>query len=388
MYRIPSRKNLLVPGLLAVLFLLQSALGMERSCRAGYWIVSTYSMCQQPGTCPKHLNFKYYYKPNCGRMKRVSCSQMQSSLNPSAPTCIMVHGSYVGLDVAIKDANNTYGWLRNGSPGCPLNVIFFVWPSGKSEIGGLAFGVRRGGNRAAQNGIYLGHLIDRIPASSPLSLMGHSHGARVVAASLHYRAGGRVHGVCKGNRSGGKRPLRVVFAAAAINHDWLNPKNRYGRALTQVDSLLNIINRRDLALAAYPLATIDYRRSIAKTGLTRSDRKQLGCSACKVHELVASSVIGFRHTWPNYYGRPELAKIISPYVFFNTRQSYGAGQQAETNSESAEDESSVTKIDLPEPSELQRNPTDNKESEQDRIADSNQPPVIPSAVAQEPTVTK
>lgn len=313
-------------------------------------------------------------------MRRSSCSQMQQSLNPSAPTCVFVHGSYVGIDVAIKDANNTYGWIRRGTPGCPLNVIFFVWPGNESRMRILTNNIRTNGIKAAQNGIYLAHLIDRIPSSSPVSLVGHSHGARTVAASLHYRAGGRVHGLRKGNRSGSKRPIRVVFAAAAINHTWLNPGDKYGMALSQVDSLLNIVNRRDLALTLYPLAAVGNRRALAKTGLTRFDKRRLGCYACKVHELNASSIIGFRHTWPNYYGRPELARLISPYVFYNRRHPRASGMAAGSDQKSQKYvKSSTTKIVIPELAVA------NEVSEQERVAALS---VIPPVVVTEPVVTQ
>ncbi len=304
-------------GILGVNF----APGVAQDCLAddcvgsGYWIVSTYSMPQMPGSNPKCLDFQFYFKPVCGKMRRSSCAEMQQSLDPNAPTCFYIHGSYVGIDVAIKDANNTYGWLINGTQGCPLNVVFFVWPSDEYHTGLPSVDVTRSGIVATQNGIYLAHLIDRIPGHSPVCLIGHSHGTRTVAASLHYRGGGQIYGVYKGspNRC---RPIRVVFAAAAINHKWLNPNNRYGKAMTQIDSMLNLVNRRDLALTLYPFVTPSYGRALAKTGVTRFDKRRLGDQTCKVHELDVTDVIGFRHTWPNYYGRPELARMIAPYICF------------------------------------------------------------------------
>jgi len=356
------------------MLLVASTPGSENECRAGdcngpgYWIVSTYSMPQMPGSNPKCLNFKYYFKPVCGKMRRGTCSEMQQSLNPSAPTCFFIHGSYVGIDVAIKDANNTYGWIKKGSPGCPLNLVFLVWPSDENHTGIPTIDVTRSGIVATQTGIYLAHLIDRIPGHTPICLVGHSHGTRTVAGCLHYRGGGQIYGVYKGtkNRS---RPIRVVFAAAAINHAWMNPNNRYGKALPQIDSMLNILNHRDLALTAYPLVTPSYGRALAKTGITRFDKRQLGDQACKIHELDATDVIGFRHSWPNYYGRPELAKLIAPFVFFSgappqgsvmqarsrnrsNGKSYANGSQRRSNNSA----NSSVEIELPQPTSEQGEP--------------------------------
>ena len=244
---------------------------------------------------------------------------MSQTLIPEIPTVIFVHGSFVDIDSALHDAHQTYYWLLKGGCGQPLNVIFFVWPSSDAETILLPTMVIENGLKASQNGTYLAYLIDLLPAQSPLCLIGHSHGVRVIVSGLHFRAGGAIQGrlMNRRNCTPCSRSIRAVFAAAAINHMWLNPNNRYGLALTQVDCVLNLVNNRDAALTLYPLVSPTYGRSLAKTGLTHFDRNQLGPYAHKVHDLDISHIAGVRHVWSNYYSRPVLSRMISRYVYFS-----------------------------------------------------------------------
>ncbi len=284
---------------------------------AGYWIVSTYGMDQHPGSCPGRICFQVYQKTCDGKLRKSSITHMQQCLNPQAPTCVFVHGSFVDIDSALTSSHETYRWLKQGAPCCELNTIFFVWPSSDAETVLLPTKVVENGLKAAHNGMYLSTLIDYLPPCSPLCLMGHSHGARVVAASLHYRAGGVIQGCAPRNRANDCRRIRVVLAAAAINHDWLNPDDRYGLALTQVDGLLNMVNHRDLALTLYPLVSLPYGRALAKSGVTFFDAHKLGPLACKIQELNVSREVGVRHVWSSYYSRPEISRMISGYVYGN-----------------------------------------------------------------------
>lgn len=308
----------MLAGLLSMLLAVSPACADDSKCETcspGYWVVSTYAMPQHPGVCPKQYCFQVYRKSACGKLQRSSMSQLQHGVDPNAPTCIFVHGSFVDIDSALVDAHHTYGWLKQGGCGRPLNVIFFVWPSSDAETILLPTKVIENGLKAAHNGIYLSALVDSLPPSSPICMLGHSHGTRVIAAGLHFQGGGPIHGVSPPRRPQTCRRMRAVFAAAAINHTWMNPENRYGRALTQVDGVLNLINHRDAALTLYPLVSPTYGRSLAKTGLTNFDSRQLGPYANKVHNVNVSPIVGVRHVWSTYYTRPEVSRLISGYVY-------------------------------------------------------------------------
>lgn len=285
---------------------------------SGYWVVSSYGMEQLPGTCPGPdavCCLNVYYKECNGKLRKSSVAEMQQSLNPQAPTCIFVHGSFVDIDSSLVSSHHTYNWLRQGSPCSELNAIFFIWPSSDAQTILLPTMVVENGLKASHNGMYLASLIDYVPVSSPLCMLGHSHGARVVAAGLHYRAGGVIQGCARQPVCNDGRCIRAVFAAAAINHDWLNPDGRYSLALSQVDCLLNLVNPRDVALSLYPVVAIPYNRALAKSGITIRDERKLGPDAHKIHELNVGPIVGVRHVWSNYYSRPEVSRLISGYVY-------------------------------------------------------------------------
>ena len=108
----------------------------------------------------------------------------------------------------------------------------------------------------------------------------------------------------------------MVFLAAAIDHHWLNPHERYGQALCPVEALLNVRNRRDLPLRFYPLRRPFSHRALARTGFTKSDRRKMGPAVEKLAEVDVTHLVGRRHFWQYYYQHPEIAVAIAPYVFF------------------------------------------------------------------------
>jgi hypothetical protein len=118
------------------------------------------------------------------------------------------------------------------------------------------------------------------------------------------------HVVSKTNR------LRAVFAVGAIDRDWLNPGNRFGHALDRIELLVNLQNQRDLALSLYPLGRPFSRQALGRSGFKLNDRAQLGWRNSTVIEADVSLLIGRTHWWPEYYGRPEIAELIAPYVYF------------------------------------------------------------------------
>ena len=118
-----------------------------------------------------------------------------ASLTPGVPVCIVVHGSFTNWKSLCDDCVPVLRWIRSGAPQRPLHVLFYTWPS----EGGITYephiDVGILGARASFNGVYLAELVARIPPGHPVCLVGHSHGARLVAAALHVLGGGEVDNV-------------------------------------------------------------------------------------------------------------------------------------------------------------------------------------------------
>ena len=286
-----------------------------------YWVVSSRCCQQKSKCCCPCCEFDYYHSSGNGDVTETSYDDLIQSLDPDAPICIMVHGSLVKWEGALTDSYYTYLWLRNAAPHRPLNVIFFTWPSYYLPTKIVPIDVNILGKRAEYNGHYLAQLISKLPERHSISLLGHSHGARIVASTMHLIGGGSVQGVslndCGIHICCHSRQFRVVFAAAAINHNWLNPGQRYGCSLNCTDCLVNLRNKKDRVLLFYPVLAPLSRRALARTGFTYFDRRAIGDNLACVHDIDVSNCVGAGHMFPNYYSHPTIAETIVPAIYFS-----------------------------------------------------------------------
>lgn len=282
----------------------------------GFWIVSTHQSPQSfdhacPKFCPGVTRFD-----QCVGYRQSSLAELCQSLQPGIPVCITVHGSFVDWESVCTESRCAWQWLQSGCPDRPLQVICFTWPSDRIAGPLIQLDIAVLGRRASRNGFYLADLIRHLPVESPVSLVGHSHGTRVIASGLHLMGGGTVEDLAYPWAAPGSRRIRAVFAASAIDHDWLNPDERFGRALCSAECILNLKNNHDPALKVYPLRRPFSSRALGFSGFTSKDRRELQSWSHKVADLDVSSQIGHAHLWPEYFTKPWLARSISNYTCF------------------------------------------------------------------------
>ena len=282
----------------------------------GYWIVSSWNSPQE---------FENDQLRFCPQVRRVdeytdgcpsSMEQLTGSLIPGVPICIVVHGSFMDSPSVLPDSHHTYSWLKAGACGRPFQMIYFSWPSDRALSPFASIDVAILGSRASRNGFYLASLIQSLPPECPVCLVGHSHGTRVISSGLHLLGGGVVEGHRHCTPGCGGRRIRVVYTASAIDHDWLNPEERFGRALCCVECLINLRNAKDPALQIYPLRRIGSSRALGLAGFTSKDRRELGAYGSRVRDWNVSSIIGHDHSWPNYVAHGSLASSLRNYLFF------------------------------------------------------------------------
>lgn len=288
-------------------------------CDPDYWIVST--RCVKDSIeVGQAVNYQVYRfdGPNPGRGS--SLDELLASLQPGVPVCFMAHGSFVTWDSMLSDSAMTYRWLRNAAPCQPVHIIFYTWAS--DEDGGCFpfLRVNRLGRRASLNGFYLADLVTRVSADHPICLIGHSHGTRMVTAALHSMGGGAVEGRLLANGPQPPRNIRVVLAAAAIDHHWLNPDDRFGLALCQAEAVINLRNHADVPLQLYPLRRPISAQALAITGFTRGDRSTMGEQNLKIIDYNVADLVGVGHIWFHYYSQPRIADAIRHYVYFDESQ--------------------------------------------------------------------
>ncbi len=250
-------------------------------------------------------------------------AEFQQSMLPGIPICVMIHGSFVTEETVAHDSCQTFRWLRQAAPERPLQVVFISWPSdgiftldpavaASSLFPTVDVGIL--GRRAELNGCRIARLVQSFPPESPICLLGHSHGARMVSSAMHFLGGGELHGirVCDGP----SHRVRGILAAAAIDHDWLAPGQRYDRALCGAECVLNLQSKFDWALSIYPLRRPFSRRALGQAGFTSKDRRLLGARSQQVANFDVSDSLGVGHIWPCYYERPEIAAAIAPWIYF------------------------------------------------------------------------
>lgn len=282
----------------------------------GFWILST--ACSRQSADDGCLQLRPHVQKftECGGFAPSGFGELTTSLQPGIPIVVMVHGSFVDAATVCRESLCTYEWLKAASGGRPFQFIFFNWPSEADITPLVQLDIAVLGRRAARNGYYLCDLVQHLPPESTLSLIGHSHGCRVIASGLHMLAGGSVQGIRHPAARVHGRRIRTVFSAAAIDHDWLNPGERYGRALCSTECLLNLKNHHDPALKIYPLRRVFSSRALGSSGFTSSDRRDLGGWSRRVADCDVSRVIGHHHNWPHYCSKFQLARTVSNYVFF------------------------------------------------------------------------
>lgn len=250
-----------------------------------------------------------------GTSRHSSLAELSAQLVPGIPVCIFVHGSFVELQNQYVEAAGFYSAVRGRNP-APLQMIFFTWPSDGPYTGCFPLDVAVRGRQADFNGFHLAYLISQIPESCPVCLIGHSHGTRVILSATHLAGGGTVEGYAFPYSTGPQRRMRAILAAGAMDHHWLNPGQRYECALNRLECVLNLQNRHDLALAAYPLSRPFARRAVARSGFTSRDSRSLGWNAAKLRDCDVTDLVGPKHYWPYYYRQPGIVSAMTPYLYF------------------------------------------------------------------------
>ncbi len=280
-----------------------------------YWVISTRNCPQTGSPCTADQCTQFYHFGPTGKGGLRNPADFYNSLRPDVPVCILVHGSLVSWDHMLNDGHQTYEWLKKAQPNTPFQMVLLTWPSDRPLIlAPVDFTML--GRRSSYNGLYLARVLSKMPADTSVSMIGHSHGARLVISALHLAGGGDVHGYRMETKSTPWPRMRAMTAAAALDHHWLDPGERYGHALDHVESLVNLRNRNDFALRLYLLQVPVSSESLGRIGFSARDQKLLGPNYTKVRDVEVSPILGARHVWPWFYNQPGLAKTLSPYLFF------------------------------------------------------------------------
>lgn len=282
-----------------------------------YWIVSTRDCPQSFGELCTPDCFAYYHWLGDGTCVESSFADFLAAVSPSGPLCFLVHGNLVDFEEAVSQ-----GWqavqalCAHRPPEMPVTFVSFTWPSEEVVPLALTIDIEIKACRSDTTAYYLASLVNLLPASQKVSLVGFSHGARTVAGTLELLGGSTLCGRCLPCGPAPSRPMRASLIAGAMDHHWLRPGERNGRALCQVEAMQVFHNCTDWALKYYPLRCPFSRHALGFTGLTETDWECLDGQAAKVEQVDAAPLVGTMHHWSYYIDSPGFAVLLAPYVFF------------------------------------------------------------------------
>lgn len=280
--------------------------------RREFWIVNTRHAPLCKGL-DKGLDKITYWKCERGRgWVRHSLDEFLAAVEPSLPTTFYVHGNTLDNEQAIQGARQVYDRIGRGVPS--FRLVLWSWPAehikGMSAIDNILVKARR----CESQGYYLAWLVDRLDPQVPISLAGHSFGARTVTAALQGLAADRIAGYELPERKyQGRRPMQAALVAAAMDNTLLLPGYRHGLALTQVDRMLITKNPQDRSLRLFSLLSetgVDALGTTGIPGLARLPDRN------KVRQLVPSRWVGKAHRWSRYTNSPGAAASLRPYFFY------------------------------------------------------------------------
>lgn len=292
-----------------------------------YWFVSTQECLTVEGPnagcneCSNGTAFpciKFYHRRPRTGVRSVTAAEFYSTVDPAIPVCFVVHGVYTEFRNYVAISRNINRWIRTGGGNRPLRIVFFSWPSNGVLPIPSAADFNLLGLRSSYQGVMLADVINRLPAGQPVSLMGHSLGARIAASALNLQGGGSIEsGYRLDPATIAQHRYRAVLIAAAIDRDWLQPNGRFPGMMTVTERVLNLHNTSDAALAFYPLRKGFGTPALGFGQLTPRDRLALGDASQRIAELDASPFVGLAHDWGDYVPHPSLAAAFAPYLYFS-----------------------------------------------------------------------
>jgi hypothetical protein len=212
-------------------------------------------------------------------------------------TVVYIHGNRVDPGADKSHGLELYRSLSAcNTGGSPIRFIIWSWPS--SKVPGIVKDYQVKAARTKPVAWQLAWALDQMPVETPLTLVGHSYGGRVVTGALHLLAGGPLGDLQLAERIHPDRPpVRAALLAAAVDAAWIRPGGYHGRALEQVDQLLLVNNHLDPAMRFYHLAFEGRGRPLGYDGIGRSS---LGEFAGRIRSIDVTPAVGRRHALEDY----------------------------------------------------------------------------------------
>jgi len=290
------------------------------------WLVSTRGLASAPRDKNGAPQVRRYLARSGWR--DASIDELLAAEQPSAATCVLVHGNHTDRQLAVSKGFEVYRTLvRGAKDGQPVRLIVWSWPSDQVP-GSFREDARIKARRTNIEAYYLARFLDRLHGANPVSLVGYSFGARVITGSLHLLGGGALaNHQLEPQKNASRPPIYAVLLAAAVDRDWLLEGRPHGRALSAVERMVVLVNPQDRVLRWYRfVAPGEGSEALGSQGLPISLRS--GIDREKLVQVNVANAVGNRHGWTNYLGSNEIIRRLQQETLVETNRRNGNRAQA------------------------------------------------------------
>lgn len=280
------------------------------------WLIST--RCLPTDVCQIDLANPplSLYRVDGGVCEPSSLEAFETRSDVLRPMAVYVHGNRINMQDNVCRGTDIYRSIKQCRDNRPIDWVIWSWPASK-ERGHLMKDFREKAERTDGQGLYLAWFLRRqVQASTPISIIGYSFGARVITGSLHALAGGRLDGRSLAGPAITGASISAGLLAPAIDANWMCPQGYHGRATKNLKQLVLMYSGRDAILKRYWL--IDRIRNSVALGYSGPQAFGLRADGTRlpVRSRDCASVLGIKHVEIDYYSddrcnaQAEMASVI------------------------------------------------------------------------------
>jgi pimeloyl-ACP methyl ester carboxylesterase len=252
------------------------------------WIINTRCVpkCSNLDAGFDCITYKRYDRCRCCfvRESRESFLAQEATM----PTLFFLHGNTLKHKGAVDEIWEVYEKMRC-CPG-PKRLVLWSWPAQRvyKMTDGLRFkemvmkNLRIKYVYSEYQGYYLAKLVQQMSLSQRVMLAGHSYGAIISAAALHYLGGGNLRDLVLEGGAPVERPnLRGGMVAGAFDNDMLIPGYRYGQAFVAAEKIYVTRNIKDSTLKNWRKVSWRCMPAIGSTGVNANRLGQYRPKLCQ-----------------------------------------------------------------------------------------------------------
>src|SRR5208283_1990575 len=118
-----------------------------------------------------------------GQWQASDAAAFRASAVPGVPTAVLIHGNDTDEEWAVRHGNELYCLMKQQSGGRPFRLVVWSWPADR-VLRRARPDVQVKVCRSDVEAYYLARVLQHLPHSTPLSLLGYSLGCRTAAGTL------------------------------------------------------------------------------------------------------------------------------------------------------------------------------------------------------------